>query len=663
VSGLSLLAGLTAVVSLLLSAYLLARLSRPRSLTELGLLGFLYAGGQVLLLGYALSALSALASLPAWCLSNLAGLGLALGLMRWRGLPKAPTGHTLREARDGFRRLPAVQQFMLALLGSATALLGLANLAQALFLAPANWDAMAYHLARMAYYLQQGNLSFFDANYWAQVVHPKNATIWLTYAYLVGQRNENLTQLVQYLAYWMTALAVYGIARRSGCRRSASLASALVFCLLTEALMQATTDQDDLLLAALVAAAVYFLLAYRTSGERRDLFYTAMAVAMALGVKSSAGLALPALVIVGAYAFLAGQRQPSPALRADLPRLLAAGIVCAAAFALPAGYGENLALFGHPVGPPEVRQEHSFEGQPLAYALNQGSKNVLRYGVEFLSFDGVPPLGPVIQVQSALRAPLRKADSILGLKLEDTEATRSPFAYDQWPFAHEDWSYWGIMGFSLVWPAVLLGLLGTTGATSRVLALASVVFLLIQAYAGPYDPWRGRYFLMLAPFAVPCLGALLSARLEKPLLRRGLSLYVAVVVTLGCLSAASAVLLRTNGPLLSLSGQPSVVGTDRIAQLTRSRPAFAETFRRFEEIVPADAVVAASLPADSYEYPLFGAGLTRTIIPINHFRAGPQPPPSNACYLVFQANVGIVPSVGDTDLGNHWYLRKLCGGS
>ena len=83
----------------------------------------------------------------------------------------------------------------------------------------------------------------------------------------------------------------------------------------------------------------------------------------------------------------------------------------------------------------------------------------------------------------------------------------------------------------------------------------------------------------------------------------------------------------------------------------------------FDRTVPPDATVAVCLPDNQPEYVLFGAGLTRTLLPINSFARGLQPIPERADWLVFASGLGIPVEPGDEPLpvpaGEAWYLRRL----
>ena len=214
---------------------------------------------------------------------------------------------------------------------------------------------MTYHLAQMAYYLQHGNLNFYEANFWAQVVQPRASTLLFAYSYLTSQHQENYHPVSSVFSLLGGGIHnIPGIARCSGCRRIPSLLAAFISSLLTETLMEAITTQNDLLMTALVGAAVYFLLAYRQSGNWRNLLFVSMSFSLGLATKSSFLLVAPSLFIIGLFAFLANTtRIRGLALGRDLSLLAVACSASAAVFVLPAGYVDNYRLLGNPIGPTE----------------------------------------------------------------------------------------------------------------------------------------------------------------------------------------------------------------------------------------------------------------------------------------------------------------------
>jgi hypothetical protein len=125
----------------------------------------------------------------------------------------------------------------------------------------------------------------------------------------------------------------------------------------------------------------------------------------------------------------------------------------------------------------------------------------------------------------------------------------------------------------------------------------------------------------------------------------------------------SAVAFRENSALITTNyfDEPtrSIFTMNRLEQITSNRSDYYKPLAEFERLVPGNATVAVFLHLDSYEYPLFGEYLTRTIIPINSYFKGPQPIPSNADYLLYTKNEYHCPTANDLYLGADWYLRKL----
>jgi hypothetical protein len=654
----SFLFALTAV-----NCYVIARLYKPSSLIDAVLLLFVIFCSITVLAGHATSLADSFGSTLSWILAQLIVLFLAGGTASLRSGLTAPL---IRHHARGLYRLlsdtkAGLSPFEKAILYPATitlAILGICNVILTLFVAPHTWDSMTYHLARMGYYIQQGNLSHFDANYWAQIVHPINATILLAFSYLASGGNENLTQVVQLCSYWVAVLSVYGISRAIGQQRSASLLSALTFGLLINCLMEATSAQNDLLLTALIAVSAYFLFRASVTRTIRLLLPSSVALGLALGVKESSLLAVPSIVLLSIYLFSRWPTADRRLFRKPLFIFAVLTIASVSVFTLPSGYTANTSAFGHPLGPDSVRHEHSFEGHSAEEVLVEGSKNVLRYVLDFFSFDGFPHAQIVTGSQHTIRSTLVSWFQEAGVDVTADRGTREQFSVSRMPSAHEDYSYWGILGFCLIWIMVILLAAGIPRSGSgRILAYATLLFFLVQCFAGPYDPWRGRYFTLCAVFATPAVGYSLKWIRSNPIW-----LYLTLVLALGCMSALSAVLVRPIDldlvPWVREQSIISLIKRDRMQQLTTNNRYVYEPLTRLEEMVPPSADLAVCLGPNGYEYPLFGKEHARRLIPVHSFRSGLRPVPSNVSYLLFSSDI-LTPEKSDELLGNRWYLRRL----
>ena len=463
-------------------------------------------------------------------------------------------------------------------------------------------------------------------------------------------------------------LAVYGIATKIGLGKMQSTFSALVFALLIEVVLQSTTTQNDLLIAAFTGTTIYFFLAYRDENRWQFLVLAAMGIGLALGTKASYLRVLPLVGLVGIYVILPMGKSIIRQHARDIGLVMIFAIVFLGVTGI-GQYVENMRLYGHPIGPSALRAIVTHEGRPLSFVILDGTRNIARFGLEFISLDGLPAntgmpfASSVIRAQALLTLGPSVINENLKLGLEDTDGPDSNFKIRQRPVANEDLSYWGIFGFGLVWIVVILAVLGFFKSRDvRLLAICSVLFLVLQSYGGPYDCCRGRVFIIGAIFAAPMVGVALTSRQSM------IKAYISLVVLIGIISSVTAVTYRSNGPVVSFgSGENirrSVLVVGREERLTASFRPFHDVLINFEDLVPKQSTVAVCFGEDGYEYPLFGDGLSRKLLPVNSFYWGLQAIPDESDFLIYSLNDcplewGPDDVLLGESVGNKWYLRKM----
>jgi hypothetical protein len=288
----------------------------------------------------------------------------------------------------------------------------------------------------------------------------------------------------------------------------------------------------------------------------------------------------------------------------------------------------------------------------------------VRYSFDFLSLDGVPQIKEFDKVQKLLRKLPEVIVKDLKVQLNDGTFMITPFYLeDKRPTTEISSAYLGFLGFSLILPMVLFTIFRVdTTKVNRLLSLAALLYVLVESFRGPYNMWEGRYFISSAMLACPVIGQCINTK------NKLFKIYLFAVIFIGCTTALSAALLRESSSIYSTkfnnTYEKSVYAMDRIGQLTRIQTQFYLPMRRFEEIVPENAVVAIDLnnvPLTScymFEYPLFGSKMRRKIIHVRSFLKGPLPIPKEAQYLLFTPWFHTVRST-DTFLGELFYLRKL----
>ena len=648
--------GIISLIVFLVATFFWLRHVPPENAVSRLIAALLILPAQLIATGQILGQLNRLAEPSFWLYSAILLLLVAYLSTRRSAWRKGDRGVVISELKtlgSELRRSSLFTKIIFYVLAGTVSAVICLNILSMCTCAPNNWDSMAYHLARVAYYLQFGNLEHYGANYWAQDVHAHNTSILL--AYVLGILGTELfTQAVQFIAYLGAGFVVYGLARELRCSRPSAAIAMMVFLLLIENIMESITPQNDLILIFFSGAAVYYIIVY---AKERKLIYLMLAgcgIALSVGTKVSFLMHLPVWLIVFIYLLRSKPELNKVAKKTSVANIaLYPGVFLLMLIILGdgPGYWNNYADYGHPFGPAGVRSKHSFAGKPLSDVIIEGNKTLLRFGFDFVSLDGLNHVPGVNKREFYLKRNVLDFLKKLGVDLESGEMVE-PFQPTT-PFSNEDFSWWGVFGFML-FPAGLLAAAFRAWRGGRLIALLLLcggIFIVGQAYVSPYDPWRGRYFGFLALLWGPFIALLFLSEVRNS---RLLQFYVVIVVLLGCLSGILAVVLHDFRPI--------TMGfkTTRLEQLTaRSRPLFLMPLANFERVVPADAVVIVSFPPNTYEYPLFGKGLTRKLVPVRslqrfEFRFG-EPE-----YLVYRntKEMEVSPIKSDLHLGNEFFLRK-----
>jgi Dolichyl-phosphate-mannose-protein mannosyltransferase len=698
----------------------LARRIAPKSLVAWLLVCFLLFTGSVVFTGFVLSALYLTANSWVWGVAvflTSTALGWVLQKLVVLGNLKpgsgvAPHPHSFsaetnffsirqliqtrwRDSGRWFTGLAPFQKFIFGTMLITLAVVAITNLLIVLFTVPNEWDSMTGHLNRVVQYIQRGSMRHFGGTNWNIDTYPKSVCTIQIYSFLMTGRFENGFKLIHHLSYWTAIVAVFGIVQRitnsarlgwftAQNQMSAAFFCALVYALLPDFLMQAITTETDIVLTAYLSVLLYMLFSFYDTKDSRYLWLAGMAFGLAFGHKITFVLLLPSVFVVMVYTVFW-----SNSVKITFARTWKLGVAIAVAMCLwtfPTGYLKNIEVFGHPIGPPTALKHQSVErAGTFKNLLIQGSRNFIRYGYDHANLDGIRSTETGVALNKAIRTPLVVLEDKLNLRLDEvTEFSIQPFSFDRRFIFYNANPYWGIFGFGLILPfAVLLLVFLLRSAPHFVLALALVLHFMALSFSAPYDPFKGRYFIETGLFGAPLLALLfsnqsgrvrwVSVALPGRLLWKT---YVGLVVIVGCTSAVMTVFLNTRALPFAWRGPngtlyPSAFETSRMKMLTIGRPDTYKAYRRFDELVPANATVALGTINDDYEYPLYGANLSRRLIAINPFERGVQPIPKEADYLFFSKNV-IKPKPGDLRLGTDttmtegvvvpgedYYLRKL----
>ena len=616
----------------------------------------------------ALVAITALLSAPGWLdrwsllVSLAAAAAGALGVRLWRGTRSPPS------PRPNWRE-PLADPIVCTL----TVVLVVAGLylgALTLFTTPNDWDGLTYHETRALLWDQQGRIGYVAVGNEPRLNgNPPASEIGL-YLTMAIPRSERYAAVPQYLAFWVSLIAVMLISRIIGLSRPAAAYSGLVFGGLPVVLLHGGAVLNDLLVASFLLVALVFLLGRTTT----ELALGSLALGLALSTKFTAILTLPLVLVV----VLAGSPRNR---RARATVAYGAGVALGSPW-----YLLNLVETGLPDGDLADRTGQSAD---LSFGALVGSLRAL--GFDVVDTSGIRGdeiviacvAGLALCIAGVLRSGRSNGSArtlvaaglltvFTPLLLRSIEPpVRYVWEHGWFKLGREDialdhgdaWkvldvpdtslSWYGVVGAIVILGGVAVAAIGVQkGGLPKLgllLALAPAILIAVFAVTIVYDPWRGR--LMMFAVGLACSAWGWSIRF------RGLATGVAAlsVVTIG-LSLVHSFTKPSGFGVFERPSSESVWRRDRIESFTviRNYDWTPWILREVEDRVPATAELAIATPMDTFLAPLAGPHLTRTLRLVSHG----ERVPAEATWLVVRRPMvatgcadawGTVVSAGEND--------------
>ncbi|MEV4466824.1 hypothetical protein AB0J51_24760 [Micromonospora echinofusca] len=506
----------------------------------------------------------------------------------------------------------------------------LVELLIALLAEPNNFDSQTYHLPKVEHWVARGGLDFWPTAIHRQVTIPPGAEYLLLHLRLFTG-GDALHNLVQWAAGVGVLLAATRITAQLGGGRRAQLLTAFVLATTPMVALQATSTQTDLVCAAWVACAATVAL----DGLRRRAGVGAMlALGAATGLtaltKTSGLVAVGPLLLLWGLAQLRLARTGAQPDRAGPDRAGPRGLVTGTVDPARAGgsgsrqvrrtvAGSALILlvavvvvgpflarvtaeFGHPLGPPRLRESIPMERHdPPSLVVN-----ALR--IAHTAFD--TPLAPL---RRAGAEAIVGGAELIGVDPQDRATTfgRERFPVPAW-YPDEDRVAFPLAGaLAAIGAAYALARPGrispTRAGSLRAYAVVVVAAVLLHTAMIKWQPWGNRLLLYALTLAVPLAGLWLDALFRRRAAGAGGRRSVAAGLAVGVLAtcALAGVLAVSYGFPRRLVGAGSVFTTSEWDTRFLRRPQWAEEFRWAADAVRATDARRIGLVQqnDNWEYP------------------------------------------------------------
>lgn len=369
--------------------------------------------------------------------------------------------------------------------------------------APVNvWDAMSYQVARVAFWIQNETLAHFETSSVRQVMFPPNSDLLLLWIMLFIKR-DFLLGMVQYLSCFASILVIYSFLSYLKISTSRILWTIFIFASLPAIIVHSSGTQNHIIPGFLILSSLYLFIYGVFENEKKSLFFSAIALGISIGTKSSVFLFLPGIFI--AYLLIAikkhGRNFYKTAIRYSL-YLTAVFILLSSYF-----YVMNFLEFGHLLGVKSYIHEHTFMGK----GIKSFAANLIRYISVFIDFTGIDPCW-----QTVLSFPVHFARTVLFSMLGLSRSEGLTHAGELFnslvlvnTSTHELRAGLGPLGFLLLLPLLALSagkyvfsrskrtfLIGTCG-------IIFIVFIITISAIMGYEIWNNRYFITAAVISAP----------------------------------------------------------------------------------------------------------------------------------------------------------------
>jgi 4-amino-4-deoxy-L-arabinose transferase-like glycosyltransferase len=512
---------------------------------------------------------------------------------------------------------------------------------------PNNLDSLHTHLNRIYYWLQHGSFAVWPATSDFQITYPMNANMQGLWVFLLTG-NENL----YFLASWFSLITICAVIFKIGTMfhlsANRALIGSLVFLSVPAATLQAYSFQNDLVVTALIAITILGIFSYRQSKYFGYMLIGALALALALGVKQTAFMVLPAILLL--LVFFAFREKM---LKAVLKFVLALTIFSTVFSSFK--YVQNVMTFGSFFGTSDLISGQEFS---IGGLLDKARYNVPRYLFNFFSTDGLPEVISSRLLEQKGNV-FSAATGKIGLDLEK-EIFLAPgydpterFLYNYQPDLVEDTSWFGVLSSLLILISIVVVFCQKDKRRSGYLLFSLIFFasyfaaILLQRPG--WDPYQGRYFILsLFPF-FPLLGVYVPERRfwrglvvtailgiwtlmmftillmngSKPIITAGsVTHWQNTVLKMPQNNAFEVIkknsLLKVSEVMIRVSAQKAAIfDEDYYGQLFYSASSRKKSIELVNQIIPSDQPIYLLTYRDPLEYALFGKNQTRNLYPLS----------------------------------------------
>ena len=479
-------------------------------------------------------------------------------------------------------------------------------------------DSLAVHLARIGYWLQFGSFRPWPTENISQIIYPFNAQVQMLWTILFSGTDQ-LVEFVQWFGAVFGVVAITGLSQLLGYTKKQGLFAGLIWATLPMVLLQSTTTQNDLIVASVILIGVYFLFFGLINQSNRHIIMSSLAFGLSFGIKQTAFFVIPG--ICGAI-ILFYIKYKKKILK---PSLIFIGSTILALLLFGSYIYINNIVYGTDVANLSGSSQTSTPFGPSAHVASNMSLDRISYIGDsiFINsgryfFQSLDPTGIPLRFRSDFllvrERIIRLLFDILRVPVESNRAIGLrvfSLSYDQ--ITHEDTSWFGLLGFFLIF---IVQIEVIKSIKQKDIVASSLYLIALSAYFGvlvfrnSWTPYQGRYMVTVFSCLAPFFASIYLKETDKNNIIRVFLVFL--VVGFALISSRSVILHNEGKPFRM---QNIILNGSRLQHYRFSGGYFSGIVEFVDEYIPEDMVLGLAT-GPIWEYPFFGEGLTRRLIPI-----------------------------------------------
>lgn len=157
-------------------------------------------------------------------------------------------------------------------------------------------DSSTYRVVRALFWIDHGNLNHFYAAEARMIMFPINSEILYAW-FMLFLKSDSLLFTFNFCSIWLFIAALYGILSYITTSLRKKLWVILITLSIPFVILRYTGLETGVLIAALVLASIYFYMEFLKNKKNSSCFFSALALALGIGSKTTVILLLPALFL------------------------------------------------------------------------------------------------------------------------------------------------------------------------------------------------------------------------------------------------------------------------------------------------------------------------------------------------------------------------------